>query len=174
MGEEENYSVVSEEEKPKAELEKSLEEALTKNEEYLEMLQRLAADFENYKKRMVREREELLNFAESDIILQMLPVLDDLERALAHEKNDVLSMLYLKLKKILSERGLEEVENKTFDPYYHEAIGTLSDPEKEEDAIVDVLKKGYRFRGKVLRHSQVIVNRKMQEKKEEGKEEDRN
>lgn len=146
-------------EKSIEELERTLQEALRKNDEYLGMLQRLQADFENYKKRMMREREELVNLAESELVLHLLPLLDNFEIALAHEKSDVLSMLYTQLRKMLVERGLEEIENTLFDPYYHEAVATAQDPEKLEDAIVEVLKKGYRFCGKVIRHSQVCVNR---------------
>ena len=165
MGEEEEKGFDSEVKEKEEEvnkdiqnLEKSLQEALRKNDEYLFLLQRLQADFENYKKRMVREREELVNLAEAELVSQLLPLMDNFEIALLHEKNEVLSMLYSQLKKMLFERGLEEIENALFDPYYHEAVATASDPEKPEDAIIEVLKKGYRFKGSIIRHSQVVVN----------------
>ncbi|MFQ6089657.1 MAG: nucleotide exchange factor GrpE [Candidatus Methanofastidiosia archaeon] len=137
-----------------------------RTEEYLELLKRVQADFENYKKRAAKEREELVKYAEEDLIFELLEVLDNFERALENfsrtgKKKDFLKgveMIYTNFKEILKRRGLKPIESigKHFDPYYHEVITTEESDEKE-DTITEEFQKGYMFKEKVIRPSKVKI-----------------
>jgi molecular chaperone GrpE len=126
---------------------------------------RLFAEFENYKKRTIRERMDLMKNAGQDIIISLLPVLDDFERALKNidgVENSVkegLMLIQHKLKTILEQKGLKPIEaiGKPFDTDLHEAISNVPAPEKMKGKIVDEAEKGYFLNGKVIRHSKVIV-----------------
>ena len=127
-------------------------------------LLRLAADFENYKKRAARERDEYVTFANERLIKELLPVLDDLERALQaateHEEaklEEGVRLVQRSLADALAREGLSEIEtNGRFDPHVHEAL--LSQPsEAEEGSVVQVLQKGYRLGDRVLRPARVVI-----------------
>lgn len=160
------------EEKPSAEeeLQKKLEEAENKAGEYLQMAQRLQADFDNFRKRTARENEEFKAFATSGLISDMLSIVDDFDRALSlvKEENDfVIGVRGIRqnLMKILESKGLTEIpaEGK-FDPNCHEALCVVeADTEGE---IAEVFQKGYRLGDKVLRYSKVKVTKKKQEETE--------
>jgi molecular chaperone GrpE len=133
-------------------------------DEYLADLQRVAADFENYRKRVAREQENLAARAHERLVKELLPVLDDLERALEaaaeHEEaklEDGVRLVHRELQEALAKEGLQEIEtNGHFDPHVHEAL--LSQPsEREEGAILEVLQKGYRLGDRVLRPARVVV-----------------
>jgi molecular chaperone GrpE len=160
------------EKKPtRIELEKqvsSLEEraALLEKErdEHLDDLRRVAAEFENYRKRVARDQQSLAARAHERLVKELLPVLDDLERALEacdSERGGVedgVRLVHRELSEALAKEGLSEIEtNGRFDPHVHEAL--LSQPsDKEEGAIVDVLQKGYRLGDRVLRPARVVVS----------------
>lgn len=138
-----------------------LEEA---NERYL----RLAADFENFKKRARQERIELLQYASATLAERVLPVLDDFERVLAHRPEDVdenwlkgIEMTVAKLSETLSSVGVETIEAQgvPFDPKLHEAIGTDESDEHPEDTVLDEVRRGYRMHDRVLRPALVRVSR---------------
>ncbi|MDR0357878.1 MAG: nucleotide exchange factor GrpE [bacterium] len=138
-----------------------LEEA---NERHL----RLAADFENFKKRARQERIELLQYASATLAERILPVLDDFERVLAHAPEDVdenwlkgIEMTVAKLSETLSSVGVETIEAKgvPFDPKLHEAIGTDESDEHPEDTVLDEVRRGYRMHERVLRPALVRVSR---------------
>jgi molecular chaperone GrpE len=125
---------------------------------------RLAADFENYKKRAAREREEYVAHANERLVKELLPVLDDLERALVaateHEEaalEDGVRLVHRSLAQLLERHGLKEIDaNGKFDPHVHEAL--LSQPsEQEEGAVIDVLQKGYTLGQRVLRPARVVI-----------------
>ena len=125
---------------------------------------RLAADFENYKKRAARERQEYVAHANERLVKELLPILDDLERALVaaaeHEEaalEDGVRLVHRSLAQLLERHGLKEIDvDGQFDPHVHEAL--LSQPsEKEEGAVVDVLQKGYTFGQRVLRPARVVI-----------------
>jgi molecular chaperone GrpE len=146
------------------ELEAKVAEAEAKRDEYLETLQRLAADFENYRKRAQRDQESLVARAHERLVKELLPVLDDLERALeaaaAHEEGkleDGVALVHRELRSALAREGLAEIETEgQFDPHVHEAL--LSQPsEAEEGSVVQVLQKGYRLGDRVLRPARVVV-----------------
>ena len=127
-------------------------------------LLRLAADFENYKKRAAREREEYVALANERLLKELLPVLDDLERALnaaeEHEEAQLeegVRLVHKELADALSREGLAEIEtNGRFDPHVHEAL--LSQPsEAEEGSIIEVVQKGYVLGDRVVRPARVVV-----------------
>jgi molecular chaperone GrpE len=156
----------------KAELTKHCEDleervALLEKErdEYLADLQRVAADFENYRKRVAREQESLVARAHERLMKELLPVLDDLERALRaaeeHEEaklEEGVRLVHRELEEGLSKEGLVEIETDgKFDPHVHEAL--LSQPsDKDEGEIIEVLQKGYRLGDRVLRPARVVIS----------------
>jgi molecular chaperone GrpE len=127
-------------------------------------LLRLAADFENYKKRAARERAEYVALANERLIAELLPVLDDLERALSaaeqHQEaqlEDGVRLVYRSLAGLLERHGVQRIETEgKFDPHVHEAL--LSQPsEAEEGSVIDVVQKGYRLGDRVVRPARVVV-----------------
>lgn len=128
-------------------------------------LQRLQAEFENYKKRSYKERCDFLGIAEEDFALSLVPFIESLESALANEKTEEhkksLQILYKQLIGILEKKGFKEINpiNQKYDPYLHEAILTQkAEEEKQKGKIVQVLQKGYMLNNKVIRHPKVKIN----------------
>ena len=126
---------------------------------------RLAADFDNYRKRVAREQVELTSRANERLLNELLPVLDDLERALEaaaeHEEaklEEGVRLVHRELVEALAREGLVEVETDgQFDPHVHEAL--LSQPSEQEDgSVLEVLQKGYRLGDRVLRPARVVVS----------------
>jgi len=133
-------------------------------DEHLNDLKRVAAEFENYRKRVLRDQESLVARAHERLVKELLPVLDDLERALAaaeeHEEaklEEGVRLVHRELAAALAREGLAEIEtNGKFDPHVHEAL--LSQPsEAEEGAVLEVVQKGYRLGDRVLRPARVVV-----------------
>ena len=125
---------------------------------------RVLAEFENYKKRSGKERELLYNSILSDIVEVFLPVVDNLENALKIETQDVeykkgIELVLKQFKDILKSKGVEEIPGlgETFDPSLHEAVGSVQDPEKNTQEIVQEYRKGYKIGNRVIRHSMVVV-----------------
>jgi molecular chaperone GrpE len=147
-------------------LQKVIEEKDKKAEEYLSMLQRVQAEFENYKKRVEKERIVYTEQANATLIMKLLSVLDNFERALAVECEDIsfkkgIEMILNQLKNILEAEGLSAIEaaGAGFDPYYHEAVLAV-EGDYDEDTVTEEFEKGYLFRNKVLRPSKVKVGRR--------------
>ena len=146
------------------ELEERLAKAEQERDEYLADLQRVAADFENYRKRVARDQENLVARAHERLVKELLPVLDDLERALEaaaeHEEaklEDGVRLVHRELEEALAREGLVEIEtNGKFDPHKHEALLTQPSDE-DEGAIIEVLQKGYRLGDRVLRPARVVI-----------------
>jgi molecular chaperone GrpE len=147
------------------ELEQRLAEVEAERDQRLADLQRVAADFDNYRKRAARDQEALVTRAHERLVKQLLPVLDNLERALVsaaeHEEEKVLEGVELiarELHDALRREGLEEIETHgRFDPHIHEAL--LTQPsEYEEGSVTEVLQKGYRLGDRVLRPARVVVS----------------
>lgn len=142
-----------------------LAEAEAKRDEYLGDLKRLAADFDNYRKRAARDQESLVARAHERLVKDLLPVLDDLERALeAGEEHDEakvidgIKLVQQALQGTLVREGLEEIATDgPFDPHVHEALLTQPAEGAEEGSILQVLQKGYRLGDRVLRPARVIV-----------------
>ena len=139
----------------------------TVNGEYLEQLQRLQAEFHNYKKRVEKERESLYSLAQGDLVFKLLPILDDFERVLEHHQtNDQNSwegvlMIYKNLNKILSDAGLREVPSvgEPFDPEFHEAVDVEETDDDQDGKVTEEWHKGYIFEGRLIRPSQVKVGK---------------
>ena len=152
------------------ELQKKLDESEAKAGEYLQMAQRLQADFDNFRKRTQRENEEFKAFAAAGLISELLTIEDDLDRALdsAKEENDfVIGVRGIRqnLMKVLESKGLTEIPTDgKFDPNCHEAL-CVEEADTDGD-IAEVFQKGYRLGNKVLRYSKVKVTRKRSETKE--------
>jgi molecular chaperone GrpE len=152
-------------EEPKAELEERLEELERERDEYLNDLKRVAADFENYRKRVARDQEGLAARAHERLVKELLPVLDDLERALQaaaeHEGaklEEGVRLVHRELVEALAREGLNEVETDgQFDPHVHEALLSQAS-EKEDGAVIEVLQKGYRLGDRILRPARVVVS----------------
>lgn len=147
----------------------AFEKAQTKAGENHENMLRIAAEFENYKKRILREQENLLKYAEENILKELLPSIDNLERAMSHEHNmDDVSVLMqgveMTLKGLLStldKFGCKPIESvgKPFDPNFHEAIAMESSSEIPEQSIINEFEKGYLYKDRLIRASKVIVSK---------------
>jgi len=148
-----------------------LKEKLDKKEaeaaEYLDTLKRVQAEMENYRKRMQKEQEQIIQHATQTVILELLPVIDNLERALdtAKAENESgklyegVELIYSQLKRIL-ERECVEIINpvgEEFDPMRHEAVMQIDSEEHEANTVAQVMQKGYELKGRLLRPAMVVV-----------------
>jgi len=134
------------------------------NDKYL----RLYSEFDNYRKRNAKERIELLKSASQEVILDVLPVIDDLERAiesfeqhnLSKEAKKGVELIYNKLMNIMKQKGLEAIDakGKDFDTDFHEAITNVPAPTEDlKGKVVDVIQNGYLLNGKIIRFAKVVV-----------------
>lgn len=149
------------------EIKEIIKEKDQKIEDYLAQLQRLQADFENYKKRSEKEMREYVRYANEGLILKIIEVKEDLERAIeAGKSNEDLKkgvkMIYEKLKDILEKEGLAEIpaEGEKFDPFCHEALMIENHEDYEDGTIIEELAKGYTLNSKVIKYSKVKVCKK--------------
>ena len=134
-------------------------------DEYLDLVQRVQADFENYRKRSVREQERLVAHAHERLVRELLPVLDDLERALEaaerHEEAQLVEGVKLvekSLRASLAKEGLAEIDTDgPFDPHVHEALLTQPSDAGASGSILEVVQRGYRVGDRVVRPARVIV-----------------
>ena len=152
-----------------------LEALRAENEELIDTLQRLKAEFDNYRKRAARDQESLVARAGERIVKELLPVLDDLERALeaaeSHEEaklEEGVKLVHRQLEQILEREGLAPVETDgKFDPNVHEAL--LTQPSaSDEGSVIEVLQKGYRLGDRVLRPARVVVAGPKEESASDG------
>jgi molecular chaperone GrpE len=133
-------------------------------DEVKELLLRRQAEFDNYRKRTERERSEYLQFAGMDLVKDMLPVLDDFDRALKTECGSPeyakgVEMIYTRMYETLKKMGLEPIETlgKQFDPHLHQAVERVETKDAGDGTILGEFQRGYFFRGKMLRPSMVKV-----------------
>ena len=146
-------------------LEERLAEAEARAEEYLATAQRVAADFENYRKRAARDQESLVARAHERLLKALIPILDDLERALEaaneHEEaklEEGVALVHRSLADLLAREGLAEIETEgAFDPHVHEALLAQPAEDAESGSVLQVLQKGYRLGDVVVRPARVIV-----------------
>lgn len=151
-------------------LKKALEEEKKKADDYLNRLKYLQADFENYRKRMEKEKAEILTREKTRLITRLLVVLDELELAIKNGKNaqdkvtlvEGVEMVYNKFQKLLFEEGLCEIEalGKPFNPQFHEAALVVQTDAHPNNTIIEELRKGFMVDGKVVRPSSVKVTKK--------------
>ncbi|HZO28921.1 MAG TPA: nucleotide exchange factor GrpE [Chloroflexota bacterium] len=150
-------------------LEAQLAQAQSKADAYLDLAQRAQADFLNYKRRTAQELEQKIRDANGGLLTQLLPVIDDLQRALASIPADLadhawpkgISLIGQKLQHILQQQGLAEIggEGDRFDPHVHEAVAYEEHPVYDEGQVASVYRVGYRLNDRVLRPAQVVVAR---------------
>ncbi len=130
-----------------------------KEKEYLEQLQRLQAEFENFRKRTEKEKAEQINNANATLISQLIEVLDDFELSLKHNQDDGVKLIYEKLYKILEKQGLKIIDTTgTFNPRFHEALIQVRG--EKHGTILEELQKGYSLNAKLLRASKVKISTK--------------
>ena len=140
------------------------EKIKTELEETTDRYKRLMAEFDNYKKRSSKEREGLYNSLLADIVSSVLPIVDNLEKAVATKTEDEnykqgVEMVHKQLLDTLSNLGVEQITTigETFNPEYHEAVSSIQDDKLGEKEIKEEFRKGYKIKDKVIRHSMVVV-----------------
>jgi len=150
---------------PQPDLSEELAAVTRERDEYLDALQRLKAEFDNYRKRVAREQDAARERAAERLVKDLLPMLDDLERAVEHAVEhgevklaDGVRLVHRALATMLTREGLQEVETEgAFDPHSQEAL--LSQPSEEpEGTVIQVVQKGYRLGDRVLRPARVVVS----------------
>lgn len=148
-------------------LQKQKEELQKNADNYKDMYQRLMAEFDNYKKRTIKEREANQLDAKISVLTKLLPVLDNIERAEASFEKDAtvetlkqgVEMVFRQMKEVMDSEGVEYIEAKgvEFNPQVHNAVMHIEDETCDDNIIVEEFQKGYQCKGKVIRHSMVKV-----------------
>ena len=148
-----------------AEVETTPKEEESADDDMANKYVRLMAEFQNYKKRVSKEKDDLRNYANENLVLSLLEVLDNFERALKHDADDEgfvagMQMIFKQMLEKLNKAGLEEIKalGTDFDPNFHNAVLTGDDPKYESGKVTDVMQKGYTLNGKVIRAAMVKVN----------------
>ena len=146
-----------------------LKDLAAKADDHWQRLLRTSADFENFKKRSTREKQDAIKFANESLLQKLIPVLDNFDMALsaaqasqgdaAQSLQTGINMIYQQLKNALGEAGLEEVDaaGKVFDPNLHEAVSQKESADVPEGTVVQQLRKGYKLRDRLLRPASVVV-----------------
>jgi molecular chaperone GrpE len=130
--------------------------------DYLDDLRRLQADFDNYRKRMMRDQAAVADRAKANLIGRLLPVIDNFERALSHADADAgVELIFKELRSILETEGLEEIaaQGQPFDPNVHEAVMSNDSGDVDEPTVSEVYRSGYTFKGSIVRPAMVVVAR---------------
>src|SRR6266516_4506741 len=140
-----------------------LAELRRQNEELLTKLKYLQAEFENYRKRAERDAETILKFSHETLLARLLPVLDELDAAVARLEGTAgegVRMVRDNLLQALREAGLQEIpaQGLPFDPYLMDCVQRVQDEDSKEGVVKEVVRKGYRYHDRVLRPAQVVVN----------------
>lgn len=171
MKKEENEEVIEKEQnnqqKNNQEQKESKKKEMVPKQDYDELddrYKRILAEFENFKKRSIKEREGLYNSILSDIVEVILPVVDNLENAAKVETKDLnykqgVELVLKQFKDVLVSKGIEEIKTvgETFDPELHEAVSSIEDENLGEKEIAQEYRKGYKIGSRVIRHSMVVV-----------------
>ncbi|QHS22815.1 nucleotide exchange factor GrpE [Virgibacillus sp. MSP4-1] len=149
-------------------LEEELEAVKKEKDEMQNKLLRVQADFDNFKRRAKKDRENDLKYKSQDVVTELLPILDNFERALQVDVDgestesfvDGMNMIYRQLVSAMEKAGVEEIEaeGKVFDPNIHQAVMQDSNNEKESNTVTEVLQKGYMLKDRVIRPAMVKVN----------------
>jgi len=146
----------------------ALQADAAKAAEHWERLVRVTADFDNFKKRAARDKQEAIRFANEGLIEKLVPVLDNFDMALAATQNagdsaksltEGVAMIYQQFKGVLVDAGLEEINatGQPFDPNWHEAVSQQETTEAAEGTVVQQLRKGYKLRERLMRPATVVV-----------------
>ncbi len=160
----EEENIETNEEVTVADLMKETEKLKQENEKYYEHLQRTAAEFDNYKKRMQKEKEATYNLAVGDVVTNYLEVLDNLEKASLVETTDEktkegIELIKKQMTDLMTKLNVEKIATvkETFNPEYHEAVMHIEDEKFGEKEIVEEFRSGYKIGKRVLRHAMVKV-----------------
>jgi molecular chaperone GrpE len=151
------------------------ENNVEESHDYLDDLRRLQAEFDNFRKRTFRERQQLEARGKRQMVERLLPVLDNFERAIAHGEGGAgVELVFKELKSALEGEGLTEIEaeGKPFDPQVHEAVESVEDPDVDEATITQVYRRGFTFGDEVVRPAMVVVARPLDTPVEETQVED--
>jgi molecular chaperone GrpE len=164
-----------------AKLEASLEDAAKKSEKYLNQLKYAKADMENFQKQTQKRIEDTISRANGRLLMQLLPILDELEMAIEASKNEEanivegVDMVKGKLQKVMTSEGVTPIDalGEPFNPRYHEAVLEVDTEDHTDGAVIEELRRGYMYNSRVLRASMVKVarNRSSDNDKEEDKDE---
>ncbi len=148
----------------KAELEDEVINLKKENDKYYKHLQRTAAEFDNYKKRVMKEKDNIYALAVGDVVAKYVEVLDNIDRALAIETADEkmkqgIAMIHKQMEEIMTSLGVTEIPtvNQPFDPEIHDAVMHIESEEYGEQMVVEELRKGYKRGDRVIRHAMVKV-----------------
>ena len=139
--------------------------------EYRDSLQLVAADFDNYRKRNEKERESIISYANEKLLLKLLDVLDNLDRAMTTGKNGIseddpfyegIKLIHSQFNKIMADEGLEPIGETgiPFDPYKHDAMAQVVNNDLDDNTVTDVFLKGYFLKDKAIRPAQVRISKK--------------
>ncbi|MBW1709355.1 MAG: nucleotide exchange factor GrpE [Deltaproteobacteria bacterium] len=146
---------------------------------YQDLYIRATAEQENVRKRLNREKDEVIKFANENLIQELLPIMDNLERAIDHAENDGsdqegviegVRMTYQAFQTIMEKFGVQTVAalGEKFDPQYHEAIMQEEDPDSEDGTVIKEIQKGYLLKNRLIRPAVVIVSKRTKEKETNG------
>ena len=147
-------------------------EQAAKAQEHWDRLLRVSADFDNYKKRAARERQDAIRFANESLIQKLIPVLDNFEMALASAQSPQgnspnalttgVNMIYSQLRTAMADAGLEEIDatGKPFDPNWHEAVAQQPSADVAEGNVLQQVRKGYKLKDRLIRPASVVVAKK--------------
>ena len=158
---------------------KELRQRATKAEEYYDRLQRQVAEADNLRKRLAKEKQDAIRYANESLIVELLPTMDSFEMAISAAENSDdnsidslktgIEMIYTQIKRTLEEIGVTEIDatGQTFDPSLHEAMSRMKTDKAEEGTVLEQTRKGYRLRDRLLRAASVIVAAPPDDTKEE-------
>lgn len=167
-----DQKIVEEQDAQNNELTEKLTKLEEENKNLVEKVKLVQAEIINYRRRKDEETESLLKFANKDLIQELIPVIDNFERAIKLDDNDLtdelskflsgFKMMYASLTDILKKFGVEEINRvgEEFNPNEEEALMTCSEEGYKDDAVVEVLLKGYKLKGRVIRPASVKINKK--------------
>jgi molecular chaperone GrpE len=149
--------VVAQAEAALADVVNELTKLVAERDEYLDTLRRLQADFDNYRKRTLKQQTETLERAAETLVMKLLEVLDTVDLARSHGESDAIEPVAAKLTEVLEKEGLERIDpvGKPFDPNEHEAVA--HEPGDGDPTVVGLMRAGYRWKGRVLRPAMVTV-----------------
>lgn len=165
LQENESINTDKDEKEIKSEIENEMNALLKENEDYKLHLQRLKAEFDNYRKKVNKERIDWANAGAIELFSKLLPIFSDFDRAFEHgietEMEKGLKMVYDKMLDTLMKDGLEMIPSvgEEFDPNFHDALQMIDVTEGKDNHIVQEYEKGYIYKGRIVRHSKVIVGR---------------
>lgn len=151
-------------EKTVEQLQQELEKLKRENEKYYDHLQRTAAEFDNYKKRVSKEKETIYQLAVGDVVAKYIPVVDSLEKGANMQGMDAgmkegIALIYKQILDVMSSLNVEEIPtvNEKFDPEFHDAVMHVESEEYDEKTVIEELRKGYKMKDRVIRHAMVKV-----------------